>query len=241
MDAEHWQDEGHRDETQDEALRSRQTFAAAIAAQMKTPLSRVELAASQLMRDALTPANRRLASRVSDAAEDLDALIGRLLALLAPGAKERVVEGDLREVIDSLHRRLSPVLAARGIEWAEPASDQGRALVGDQRRSRRAALMLLRSAAKLVGSGGRLAIEGVIEGSECAVRLIAHAGDRGLATTASIAVGELRTAALRDGGRLEERYQGEEVQLTWWMLAPSPEPSPSGRLSCAGAAPETLE
>ena len=84
----------------EDARRSRETLAAALAIDMRTPLARVELAASQIGREATTPMVRALGRSVSEAVEEVDRLIARMLKLLAPPVATREVEVPLEDVLD---------------------------------------------------------------------------------------------------------------------------------------------
>jgi signal transduction histidine kinase len=135
-------------------------LAAALAVEMRTPLARIELAASQLVREAATPLARELAAGISEAVRDLDALIARSLGLLLPSAAEARHE-PLGPVLEEVQERLHAALLARGVRLEQGPRPGVR---GDPERARRGALLLLRAGAPLVGEGGTLRLGLVADG-----------------------------------------------------------------------------
>lgn len=153
--------------------RIRYEATAELALGMRAPLARIELAASRLAREARTPGGRALAASISESVAELDESIGRSLALLARETEAAPAADDLRAVLADLHRRLSPALEARGVQWAQP-TPEALEVRGDAALVRRLAVMLVREGAGRAGAGGAigLSVRGDAEGYgvELAVR-----------------------------------------------------------------------
>ncbi len=124
---------------------------------MRSALTRAELAAGQLERDAATPRARRLARSVSDAVADLDRLVSDVVGMLANEPRTARSE-DLRGVLIELRQRYAPALAARGVEWID-APETADVPRGDRALARRATALLLRVGASCASEGGRLMLE----------------------------------------------------------------------------------
>lgn len=133
---------------------SRGIYSASVAIEMRAPLARVELAASELMRGAATPIARELSAGIREAVADLDHLIAKLITMwVPPSAGEGPV--DVATVLHKLHERLSAVMNARGIIFDLSISSKD-TVTGDGEAAREVALALLRAGALLVGPGGRI-------------------------------------------------------------------------------------
>lgn len=128
--------------------------AAALSLEMRSPLARIELLASQLAREGATPRARSLACAISEAVGEIDLLIARSLELLAPSAWAPPGEADLRPVLSAVRERLAPALAARGLRWLDQPSPD--AVVGDPSLAREALVNLLREAAARAGNPAEL-------------------------------------------------------------------------------------
>lgn len=137
---------------------SRETYVAAAAVNLRTPLARVGLAASQLERSAATPAHRELAGNISEAVLELDRGIEQLLQLVVPPRAGVEAEEDVSEVLASVRERFAPVLAARGLRWRAPGSPP-EVLPGTPDRARRVAVAMLRAATELTREGGSFALD----------------------------------------------------------------------------------
>ncbi len=133
----------------------RDALAAALTADMRTPLARVELAATQLARDATTPADRELAAGISDAVAEIDQMIHRALEILLPREPDPTSRVDVVPILERVCARVAPALEARGISWSLGAVPTG-GVVGDPRLIEQAALALLRGGVAIAGSGGSL-------------------------------------------------------------------------------------
>lgn len=182
--------------------------AAALALELRAPLSRVELAASQLLREALTPAGRRTAERIGEAVREVDRGIARLLAWIEPEA-DAAAGADWSQVLGELRRRLAGVLALRGITWEEgplaaaPGTDPGRA--------RLLATALLRAAAARAGAGGRFRVE--LRAEEGGAVLSVRCRGGATAGPPPPAVEEARGLALSQGAVLETRKTADGAVL----------------------------
>ena len=137
------------------------SLTAAGLADLRTPLSRVALAAGQLARTELVPSQQRLLDVIAQAVEDLDVRVGRLLRVLV--ASEYPVgqaPSDADAILAELHRRLEGVLATSGIRWRS-ACDSGVRLRADPHLVRRAAVALLRAATHVLAGGAALELRPV--------------------------------------------------------------------------------
>lgn len=123
---------------------------------MRTPLARVELAASQLDRDGATPRARELARCIREAVIEMDRRIETSLRALLPAAPASVARA-CGNVLEEVLARVGDVLGARGLRCAL-RPDPPDPVIGDPDRLRRAALCLLRSAGGVAGSGGTVSI-----------------------------------------------------------------------------------
>lgn len=130
------------------------THVAALSVEIRTPLAQAELAASQLYREALTPNGRALAERIFEAVSDIDDLVERMLRVLVPRASSAEELAELAPVVERLHRRFSPALAACGVRWMGHERVQSTSL-GDPELVRSLCTELLHLALALCGTGGR--------------------------------------------------------------------------------------
>ena len=195
------------------------SFTAALALGLRTPLSRIELAASRLEREAVTPAARGLAEGICDAVEELDRMIVQLTAVLAPPPPIDPPRAPLAEVLPAMRDRLAPVLAARGVQWLEPELDAG--AVGDPDALKLTALSLIRAGTELAGGGGRVSIQLQTEAGRSGVRLEV-ASDAPVAIADS-ALRELRSRVLIQGGSVELTPRSDGcVASVWFASAGAP-------------------
>lgn len=198
---------------------AREAFGAALVLEMRAPLARAELAASQLARDAATPGAHELAAGIGEAVAELDELIGRALAvLLARGAPQGAA--DLAGVVAELRERLGPVLLARGITWA--GGPLAKAMVaGPPERVRACCLALLRAAAALAGPGGSFELAPLREAGRAGLRLLgANPAQAGGAERARRLHG-LRGQVLAQGAGVELRDAVGGPEL-WFEAAEDP-------------------
>lgn len=134
-----------------------ETRAAALSAEIRTPLAQIELAASQLYREALTPNARAYAELVFEAVAEIDGLVERTLRMLVPPRCELETDLDLAPVLTELRRRFTPALAACGIEWKwrEP---EHVGVTGNPEQVRRFCTELLHLALILSQEGGQFTL-----------------------------------------------------------------------------------
>ena len=126
---------------------------------LRGALARVELAASQLGRDAATPHARALVRSISLAVAELDRGLAALTAALVRDALPRRADAaPVSPVLAEVVARLAPALAARGLRLDAAFGRDDAVLAGDPHVVRRTALLLLRCAADGLGAGGRLVL-----------------------------------------------------------------------------------
>ncbi|MFQ5417008.1 MAG: hypothetical protein ACE5FL_08190 [Myxococcota bacterium] len=193
------------------------TLAAALVLELRSPLARVELAVSQLAREANTPVARELVATISAAVAQADRDIDRIIALLVPLSPAPRRCDDLRPVLARLRQRIAPVLEARGT-ICETRDLDGEPLRGDPVLVERAALALIRAGAALVGAGGRVSLGLAREGSRFGVVLecLAAAGQDLHGDPERAFAGLLPMVASR-GGALENATAGTRWQTTLWF------------------------
>lgn len=145
--------------------------------EMRDPLARIELAASQLARLHPDHANRTLTRRILEAVADLDDRLQASIRALAPRRTGAVRAEDAGVVVARAVDELAPVLGARERVLEPLAPLAAPAPRADAQLARRAALQLLRGAGAWAGAGGRLRLELVPEGGRCGIRVAAQRGD----------------------------------------------------------------
>ncbi|MCP5042032.1 MAG: hypothetical protein GY944_13465 [bacterium] len=211
---------------------SARTHAAALGVELRSPLAQIELAASQLYREALSPSARAQSEQIFEAVACVDELIERMLRVLVPSSRTLAGAGALAPVIADLRRRFAPALEACGVEWVGQR-DRDIVARGDGDRVRVLTTELLRLALVLCGDAGHfeLAVE---EGQgELELILGTHRHeplqDAGLAQ-ARAAVERARAATLEGGGVLvgECGLQASVLRLAIQYL-PSPDLEPRAK------------
>lgn len=192
--------------------------AARTLAQMRSGLTRIELAASQLAREAATPAARRLAAGICDAVDELDRAVSETLALLRRADPRSAAREDLRPAFRALAARLGPSLAARGVR-VEPQDRGGAPLLGDPRLLRQAAATLLRAGATCCGPERRLRIELVERAGAYGLRLALPGVESlpGGDTGSDQGFEAARSFALRCGGAFAEGPDEGAWRATLWL------------------------
>ncbi|MFT5444137.1 MAG: hypothetical protein ACI8W3_003189 [Myxococcota bacterium] len=135
-----------------------QTHAAALSIEVRSPLARIELAASQLYREALTPNARAQSDQIFEAVAEVDRLIERILRVLVPPKHDAELSGDLALVLSELRTRFVPAFAACDVEWKwrdfprEP-------VIGNTESVRKLGTELLHLALTLSGNGGQFTLD----------------------------------------------------------------------------------
>ena len=117
---------------------------------MRTCLSRVELAATRLAREAATPAARGLAVGISKAVYEIDDEIGDALRALRSESQEADI-GDCRPILAAFRRRMSPILRAHDVAWCDDAVAVD-LCIADRAAFEFSALVMLRTGIELVGA-----------------------------------------------------------------------------------------
>lgn len=192
---------------------------------MRTPLARVELAASRLARSAATPATRGLVEGISEAVRQIDHEISDSLRVIRPAAREQSDFGDARGVLTALRRRTAAVLQAYEIRWPPPDGED-QPILADRVAVEKAALVMLRAGIALAGRGGSVELSLVhhAEASRTGLRLAAEqavdAAPSSASSTAPDPLTQPLAFALGWGGSLDVRRRDREATATLW-LAPS--------------------
>jgi hypothetical protein len=191
--------------------RARQAQLAAAVLEMRRPLSRVALLASQLRRLEGSPAVGALGDRIREAVAELDRQIGLSLRALLPEPARAPAEPCDRVLGEALDR-VRPALLARGWRCEVPAPSRD-PVRGDPERVRAAVPKLLRWATAGAGPG-RIELSLVRETGRSGVR----ARVTGAAAAPDEAMrGELRLFALACGAELVEEDGAEEASAIVWF------------------------
>jgi signal transduction histidine kinase len=187
---------------------------------LRTPLARIQLAASRMRRDGSPPLARSCGEAICEAVEELDGRLELAVAALAPERKPappRACEGALNQVLE----RVAPAFEARGCRCERmPAPDS---VLGDEARVRRGALQLLRVALRFAGRGGRVRV-GLVDGT---ARYGLQLNAQGLEADETEWLGEplaaLRRFALALDGELElEATEGTGLRAALWFAREEP-------------------
>lgn len=195
---------------------ARRPLAAAQLLDLRTPLSRVALAASRLGREAVTPAQHELAAILAEAVRDLDGRIEGILALLVDVGPRAGPREELRAVRDAMRSRLGAALAARGIEWLDPPGDEP-AVRGPAGLVRSLLVELLRLGSTWAGPGGslRLAVAGREGGG--GLVLSCRPGACGPGGDPDAAFGLLATRVAGAGARIERLGGADVFAAALWL------------------------
>lgn len=180
------------------------THAAALSVDIRTPLAQIELAASQLFREALTPNARTQSEQIFHAVAEIDELVERMLRVLVPPRHRREPSGDLAPMLAQLRRRFVPALAACGVEW-RMRDVTAESVHGDVEQVRRQCTELLHLALILSGEGGVFTLTLVGHEGSVEVSLFCRRGcafSEGELDSARNAVQRSQAAALEGGAEL---------------------------------------
>ncbi len=176
---------------------------------LRSPLSRIELAASRLVREDMPPRARDLATIVRDSVAAIDSRLTLALRSLERPAVALPMEAA--PVLEAVLQRIGPVLAARGFPLE---LDPVPALQVDSRVLRRAVIALVRLAAERGQPGPPIRLtlrpDPVRPGLQVSYRPLGR--DAGTQRAARDAAAGLAVAA---GGWLEESASGATL---WWTL-----------------------
>lgn len=185
----------------------------------RNALARIELGASQLTREACTPAGSVLSRGISDAVEDLDRLLARTLAPLFGARSAPPVARDVRELLPDLVQRLARSLEARGLALETDPGSHG--VPGEPNLVRRAALVLLRAHANVAGTGGRLVLGLRSAPSRCGVS-VAVRDSTNVPPSDGRWLEDARALALHHGGFLERLDSSAGTESTLWLPFEAP-------------------
>ena len=122
---------------------------------MRTSLARIELAASRLARDAMTPVTRDFVAGISEAVREIDDEISDSLRTLRAEPNVDPVIGDCSGILSALHERIAPILETYEIRWPRLESD-GDDVLGDLVQVELVALHMLRAGIALAGRAGTI-------------------------------------------------------------------------------------
>lgn len=185
-------------------------IAAGLVSELRSPLSRIELAVSQLQRNLASPGGRELAASISEAVREADRGVGRVLHLLEPNLRS-ARRSELGEVLARLHGRVGPALKARGItlELGEPIAADS---LGDARLVEQAALALIRVGSSLVVSEARFDLGLTVSENQLTLNLRGQSveGDYSSKVPARV-FASLRPWVARHGGEVS----GEGTHASW--------------------------
>ncbi len=183
---------------------------------LRTPLSRIALAASQLARDAQRPAALVQLTGIDQAVRDLDARIEALTQALVDLRPELPACQDVEATLAELHRRLAPGLEARGIDFrlCDGPAAGARA---EPHTLRRGAVALLRAGASCTGPGGRLALRPARAAGILGLEIECRRRGGSAFAEPGEALEQLRDFAELHGARLERRVLPDGLAATLWL------------------------
>ncbi len=197
-------------------MRERLDHAGELTDRLSGPLARIQLAASELDRDAMTPRHRELLSRIARAVVELDGLAQAIDGVLRPREGAGAV-ADLYPVLEDIHERLAPAVTARGLVWLQPEPASA-TVFGNPARVRHAAIALIEGATAEATPelGLRLRVFG--EKGLYGVGLdLESAGQPLDRERIEGATRDARSLALSRGGSFDLVCDGEGARLTvWW-------------------------
>lgn len=181
--------------------------------QMRNPLAGVALAASQLAREALTPAARDLACGISEAVSRIDESIEDSLRVLRRDRANAREPEDCTSVLDSIRVRMNPVLQAHSIRWVASEEKSETPVLADRDAAERGALALLRAGIALAGARGCVSLS-FASSDECeghSIVLEVDPGPKPGAQRDDVLDGP-SNLALRTGGSFQLHRTGESIR-----------------------------
>ena len=202
-------------------IRERLEQAARFNHAMGDPLSRIQLAASELQRGVATPRDRDLLSRIGRAVVELDGLSQAMQSVLGPCPPQ----GDatpLGPLLEELHERLAPAVLARGFRWYPPDRPTP-SVVGDPRRVRIAAIETVRAATTHLEANRGLQL-GLWEAADRqgVVLTMEGEGPGEVGEQLAAAAGDAQRLAVSLDGGVEIESEGDEVRMVLWWPTGSP-------------------
>ena len=185
---------------------------------IRTPLARIELAASRLARDAATPAARDFAIGISQAVREIDDEIGDALGTLRPEPGATVDVGDCGPILTALRARMIPILQAYEIDW-RPVESGDQQIGGDRLAFERAAVVMLRAGIALAGRAGTIHLSMVQDTDvpRIGLCLTTHRREGAAANAESDAIAQARAFAHRFQGSLDVRPSEGASIVTLWL------------------------
>ncbi len=185
---------------------------------IRTCLSRVELAASRLAREATTPVARDLVAGISQAVQEIDDEIGEALLSLRTESNSDAEVSDCSHSLEILRDRMSPILHAHGIHWL-PREIGEPCLTTNRDGIELAALVMLRTGIALAGHGGTIDLELVRdpETSRIGLRLAAERVDASEGDPDTLI--HARALAERHRGSLIVQESAGSHSATLWLTS----------------------
>jgi signal transduction histidine kinase len=154
-------------------------FAAAIAHDIRTPLTSVSMNLQILRRQsALPPDEMEYVDIALGEVGRLDRAVGEILAYAKPVQLDADLV-DLRELVDDTARSLGPVIGARGVTLACEHALDTPAIIGDAQRLRQVLVNLIDNAAAASGDGDRVVVRTRRDAAGPAARAVIEVEDRG--------------------------------------------------------------
>ena len=167
---------------------------------LRTPLARIQLAASRIRRDGSPPLARSCGDAICEAVEELDGRLELAVEALAPeriSAPMSACEGALDQVL----RRVAPAFEARGCSCERTPAPGS--VLGDEANVRRGALQLLRLALRFAGRGGHVRVGLLDDVARYGLRLSADGAEADQTEWLGEPLAALRRFALARGSELE--------------------------------------
>jgi len=192
---------------------SRASVAAALLLELRTPLARVTLAASQLARSASSPASHGLAASIADAVSQIDAGIERVLPLLVNLPPRPAALEAIDVVLPAVLERLGPGIAAREVSLALETQQAGGARC-DPHTARRAAAALLQVGTAWLGRGGDARLSVARESERVGLRIECVGGDASARDERAFPSLESRCSGEAD---VEHTVSAEAACATLWL------------------------
>jgi signal transduction histidine kinase len=187
---------------------------------LRTPLARIQLAASRMCRDGFPPLARSCGEAICDAVGELDGRLELAVAALA-GEPAPTPSRDCEHALEQVLRRVAPAFEARGCS-CEQLPTAG-SVLGDEARVRRGALQLLRVALRHAGPGGRVQVGLVDSAARYGLRVNAQGPEARQAEQLGEPLAALRRFALARGGELElETVDGGGLRAALWFFRQEP-------------------
>jgi signal transduction histidine kinase len=182
---------------------------------LRTPLARIQLAASRMRRDGFPPLARSCGESICDAVEELDGRLELAVSALA-GERTATPQRPCEGALDQVLQRVAPAFEARGCSCERLATEDS--VLGDEARVRRGALQLLRVALCFAGPGGSVRVGLIDSGARYGLRVNAQGPEAQPAERLDEPLAALRRFALARGGELElETRDAAGLRAALWF------------------------